>query len=46
MANQQTHRGPHPADQKRFAADAFPALQSAGRPVAELQVQHKALRKF
>jgi hypothetical protein len=36
MANQQTHRGPHPADQKRFAADAFPALQSAVADLAWL----------
>ena len=29
MSNQQKHRGPHPSDQKLFAAEALPALQSA-----------------
>jgi hypothetical protein len=36
MANQQTHRGLHPLDQKLFAAEAFPALQSAVADLAWL----------
>ena len=36
MAHQQTHRGLHPSDQKLFAAEAFPALQSAVADLAWL----------
>jgi hypothetical protein len=36
MANQQTHRGLHPLDQKLFAAEAFPVLQSAVADLAWL----------
>jgi hypothetical protein len=33
------HRGPHPSDQKLFAADAFPALQSAVADLAWLRTR-------